>query len=116
MGYLAADAFVTRLASDYGWQSLARLHRRVPPGVSFRGLGAVQIPESAWGTPIYDGYSLGLRTLLEPTPVSVAFGRKYLLLVTDGMPTLKPHCIGPGDEASPVDTAAILARVYRAGP
>jgi hypothetical protein len=80
----------------------------------FRGLVAIQIPESGWGTPTYDAYSLALRTLLEETSLSVAPDRRYLLLITDGMPTLSQHCIGPGGEGSLVETAPILEQIAAA--
>jgi hypothetical protein len=76
-----------------------------------QALEAIQIPESGWDTPTYDAYAWGLRGLLEQRSVLAASDRRYLLLVTDGLPTLSQNCLGVGGEESLVEATPILEAI-----
>jgi hypothetical protein len=68
-----------------------------------RGLDAINIPDPALGvpgagTPTYDGYYLGLGPLVNLTTVTLQPDQKFMLLITDGMPTFDQGCLGWGVE------------------
>jgi hypothetical protein len=75
-----------------------------------RGLNAITMPDTGAGTPTYDGYSLALDPLVNLTTVTVNPDQKFMLLITDGMPTFDQGCLGYGAEEL-ADHVAFYARI-----
>jgi hypothetical protein len=73
-------------------------------------LNAIRIPANA-GTPTDDAYQLALGPLLDPQYTGDA---KYLLLISDGQPTMNVGCLGYGAEQYPVDPAPIISDIGEA--
>jgi hypothetical protein len=79
-----------------------------------RGLNAISIPDQGCGTPTWDAFSLGLQPLINLTTVSVNPDQKFMLLITDGMPTFNGQCQGWGVEQYPAQTAPIIQQIAAA--
>jgi hypothetical protein len=77
-----------------------------------RAFQAIEIPPASWGTPTYDGYSLALQSL-NGSAIQVSPDQKFMLLITDGMPTFDQNCLGRGVEESYRDTEPLLKRILQ---
>jgi hypothetical protein len=69
------------------------------------GLNAITVPTDA-GTPTEDAYAIALGALQGALPTV-----KYLLLVTDGLPTYSLGCLGYGVEQYPVDLEPLIGNI-----
>lgn len=63
------------------------------------------------GTPTHDAYDFALSQGLKPSDVPA---RRYMVLVTDGQPTLSMGCMGSGNGSSPADYHPIVAEIVTA--
>jgi hypothetical protein len=59
------------------------------------------------GTPTDDAYTYALNGSMIPAMQVFAGYAPYVVLITDGQPTISLHCIGAGSTSSPVDYAPI---------
>lgn len=62
-------------------------------------------------TPTHDAYEHALSSGLAPSTLP---GERYLLMITDGAPTLSLGCLGPGVPQSPQPTQPIIDEILRA--
>jgi len=69
------------------------------------GISQVQLAQS---TPTDDAYTYALEHSLLPTK---AIGKKFMLLITDGTPTLQKDCMNPSGMLSDVDPAPIVEEI-----
>jgi hypothetical protein len=101
----SADLPITRLGTKTSQQRADIVNR----------LNAITIPLNA-GTPTHDAYRLALASVLnlantDPTYAGIP---KYVLLITDGQPTISLGCLGYGREQYPVDPAPIISDIGEA--
>jgi hypothetical protein len=75
-------------------------------------LNAITIPSDA-GTPTHDAYRLAVDSVLNlaDSDPNYATAPKYVLLITDGQPTISLGCLGHGSEQYPVDPAPIISDI-----
>ena len=66
------------------------------------------------GTPTQDAYTYALNNLLLPALPSYPGTVPYLVLITDGQPTISAGCQGADDEQIPVDTSPLIAAISSA--
>ena len=67
-------------------------------------------PLEAGGTPTHDAYVVALDELRQ-TDLE---GDRFMLLMTDGQPTLSRGCVGTGMTGAPVDVTPIIEEIQRA--
>jgi hypothetical protein len=74
--------------------------------------GAIDGADPNDGTPTHAAYNFGLQTL----SASNLEGRKFILLITDGVPTFTLECMGaqPDPGMTPVDNAPLISAVEAA--
>ena len=73
--------------------------------------GGLEAATPAGGTPTHDAYDYALYRGLKPTD---APGHRYMVLITDGQPTISMDCIGSGMTKYPVDYRPIFAEITTA--
>lgn len=73
-----------------------------------RGLASVA---PAGGTPTDDAYIYAFQNGLIPFTQSVGGYARFMVLITDGQPTMSFQCIGTGATANPVDPQPILDHI-----
>jgi hypothetical protein len=66
---------------------------------------AFQGQEPEGGTPTHDAYEYALSDMA----ASPAIGSRFLVLITDGIPTYSLGCVGDGRSNNPVDSAPLIA-------
>jgi hypothetical protein len=78
-------------------------------------LNAITIPSDA-GTPTHDAYRLAVDSVLNLVKADPKYATapKYVLLITDGQPTISLGCLGYSSEQYPVDPAPIIADIGEA--
>jgi hypothetical protein len=76
-----------------------------------QSLAAIGIPETGAGTPTDDAYLL---TVISLASLAAEPNQEFILLVTDGVPTVQQGCIGSGGEETPIGAAGILAQIAAA--
>ena len=64
----------------------------------------------AGGTPMADAYNYALGAVMQTTFV----GAHYMVLITDGQPTIQLGCMGTGEEAHPVDFGPVTQSITNA--
>ncbi|MFZ5893759.1 MAG: vWA domain-containing protein [Myxococcota bacterium] len=69
---------------------------------------AIQQVRLAQSTPTDDAYTYALENQLLP---STAIGKKFMLLITDGTPTLLKDCMNPTGQLSDVDPTPIVEEI-----
>jgi hypothetical protein len=67
-------------------------------------------PKTLGATPTHDGFNLGVNELGATTIP----GQRYVVLITDGQPTLAEGCVGVVDMCSPQPTAPIVQAIAKA--
>ena len=65
-------------------------------------------------TPTEDAYDYALNDCLLPAMSSSTSDRSYMVLITDGEPTLSVGCVGTGEAGNPVDTHPIVSAIASA--
>ena len=68
----------------------------------------------AGGTPTQDAYDGPLPSGVLPAVQTYGFFTPFMVLITDGQPTIAAGCEGTGAECSPVPTAPIIADIATA--
>jgi hypothetical protein len=71
-------------------------------------IGALQAAAPAGGTPMADAYNYALEFGMADSKLP---GERYMVLITDGQPTIQLGCMGTGDERHPVDYHPVLASI-----
>ncbi len=71
----------------------------------------LQAAAPAGGTPTHDAYDYALQYGLVPSNPP---GHRYMVLITDGQPTMEMGCIGTGQTKYPVDYHPIVAQITSA--
>lgn len=76
-----------------------------------RLLASLEMTSPAGATPTHDAYNYGLNNSLLLT---TAPGQRYMLLITDGGPTLSLSCVGSGQLTDPQPTQPIIDAIQAA--
>jgi hypothetical protein len=76
-------------------------------GLIRNAIGQVQLQQS---TPTHDAYKYAFENGISATNVP---GRRYMLVITDGTPTLSLGCMNPSGSLSDQDPAPIVAEIQR---
>ena len=71
-------------------------------------IGSLQAAQPAGGTPMADAYNYALEFGMADSQLP---GERYMVLITDGQPTIQLGCMGTGDERHPVDYQPVLASI-----
>jgi hypothetical protein len=74
-------------------------------------LAGLDAAAPAGGTPTQDAYDYALFQGLKPNDQP---GNRYMVLITDGQPTIAKSCIGTGSTKHPVDYRPIIAEISTA--
>jgi len=69
---------------------------------------ALSAVDPAGGTPMADAYNYALEYGMAASPL---LGARYMVLITDGQPTIQLGCMGTGEEARPVDFTPVTQSI-----